>query len=90
MNHPEPITDATLAAIARRANNAVPGPWTWGQRGVTMDANYWDFRTENIPGIRFTVYEYDRGTSTIELIGHARTDIPLLLAEIARLKGHTQ
>lgn len=74
----EPLSDATLTAIEARAEAATEGPWeekTWSTKTHAV------YRVEdNGKGILVST-EADQ-----IFIAHARTDIPLLLAEVNRLR----
>jgi hypothetical protein len=74
------MTPEELAAIEARANSATPGPWMITNDGgliVKSDAGF--------------VCDFARGTGThahdADFIATARTDVPLLLAEVKRLIG---
>ena len=75
------LTDADLAEIERRAEAATKGPWRAytvqtgefaGEFGVISDASH-IAKPDNPDDAAF--------------VAHARTDIPRLLKEIARLRG---
>lgn len=71
----------TLQAIRARADAATPGPWGYGDFGFVSNGNQiivqtWDRMEEN----------FDNSRNNGEFIAHARTDIPALLDEVARLR----
>jgi hypothetical protein len=80
------ITDR-LAEIQKRADAATKGPWCTDSWEIYQG-------TEYVPGISKWIGETCRGATTMEqdradaaFVAAARTDIPWLLAEVARLQG---
>ena len=93
------MTDDDLADIERRANNATPGPWRTEQGMVFFarmcspeENRYGDYAAPYaiaVEGSFTPVAGYlpaDEARATAYFIASARTDIPVLVAEIRRLK----
>lgn len=93
----EPLSAATLTAIEARVEAATPGPWS-----VESDANEIGdasgFGIWTSAEIVFGTWYEDNGLyggagltlfdeATAKFVAAARTDIPLLLAEVHRLRG---
>lgn len=81
-----PLTVEQLAAIEARATAATPGPWCTDSWEIYQG-------TEYIAGAEW-IGETCRGTTSLEqdradaaFVAAARTDVPALLAEVARLKS---
>ncbi|MFF9205102.1 hypothetical protein ACF1AE_25440 [Streptomyces sp. NPDC014986] len=81
-----PMTPERLAGIAARAAAATPGPWCTDAWEIYQGAEY-------MPGLSMWIGETCRGTSTPEqdradaaFVAAARTDVPALLADAARLR----
>ncbi|MDE2103537.1 MAG: hypothetical protein KGL39_40230 [Patescibacteria group bacterium] len=73
------MTDAELAAIEARTNDATPGPWI-------DDDGYRVLRSDGkclFEGKHFEVCRYEDMT----FCAHAREDVPSLLAEVRRLRA---
>jgi hypothetical protein len=75
-----------LDAIETRTNAATPGPWCTDSWEIYQGTAY-------VPGISMWIGETCRGTTSpeqdradAEFVAAARTDVPALLAEVARLK----
>lgn len=77
------MTDAELQAIRERAEKILPGPWRIKHTDDTSYLPYGDC----FPRELWISVTGDRSKETAEFLGHARTDIPALLAEIERLKA---
>lgn len=92
----EPLAAEELAEIRARADAATPGPWavdiepayhTASPSGDSEPAFMRGVRAAD--GRHVVRFDDDYGTDQWDdarLIAHARTDVPLLLDEIARLK----
>ena len=93
------MTDTDLEAIEKRANNATEGPWRTEQgmvffaRKCTPDENRYGSYAASygiaVEGSFTPVAGYlpaDEARATAYFIASARTDIPVLVAEIRRLK----
>ena len=95
------MTNDELEAIRKRAEAAHPGPWThgdpetwiWGpseKGGIThvADIRGWGYLTgRGDGGLRLGEDEaFARQKATGAFIAHARTDVPALLDEVARLR----
>ena len=85
-DHTPPTTEH-LAEIEARATAATEGPWCTDAWEIYQGTQY-------VPGISMWIGETCRGTSTPEqdqadaaFVAAARTDVPALIAEVARLKG---
>jgi hypothetical protein len=83
----QPLTDEYLASVVARAEAATPGPWCTDSWEIYQG-------TEYEPGLSMWIGETCRGTSTPEqdradatFVAAARTDVPVLLTEVERLKG---
>lgn len=74
------MTPNELAAIRERANNATPGPWTWGDNrdglGNKLHPAEYPGKYRPIADFEFT------DDADAEFIAAARTDIPNLLDHI--------
>lgn len=68
-----------LDEIEDIANSATPGPWTWEATSPSMSGAQWHLRTQNVPGIKLSVSEYQHGTQNAEFITAARVDVPELV-----------
>lgn len=85
------LTDADLDAIEQRANAATEGPWESGD-------DDWDGGYVRMPADGFGVAYIathiqqgaDEGCADAEFIAHARGDVPVLLAEVRRLRAMEQ
>lgn len=75
------MTQEELDVIKARANAATDGPWTYDQSDM-IRANYYQYHIADIRGYGGNLPMEANG----EFIASARTDIPLLLAEIERIK----
>jgi len=76
------MTDKDLAAIRERCDAATQGPWQMNEEDQTV--------VETCTGKEFIVADFsmdgwDETLLDAAFIAHARTDIPALLDEIARL-----
>lgn len=79
------LSDTDLAEIKQRADKATPGPWEWTGRvlvgGLKRIDGLWNRRGELVVGQdkinaeRLDIYD-------AEFIAHARTDVPLLIADL--------
>lgn len=89
----EPLSAATLTAIEARVEAATDGPWENDGNGISQS---W-MRPE--PWLQVVTQEVNCGTycqggscsgvirsADADFISHAREDIPLLLAEVHRLR----
>lgn len=85
------MTDEQLAEIEARAEKAFPGPWKhyidreWHSPDRVIEAaNTWVvIRDENCEHN----WKLGRNEDNYEFIAHARTDIPMLIAEVRRLRA---
>jgi len=89
-----------LEPIKRRVEAATIGPWCWvfaGEKsnvtcigiGVDVDGNSLTGQVgerDDVVDVVFYLGDSD-GYADSEFIAHARTDIPLLIAEVERLRG---
>lgn len=94
-----PLTDTELQAIRERADKATPGEWLPDERPGYV-AVYAGLRRNclDLPMEAFIFYrggKHDKkhfwsidpqSLADADFVAHARTDIPRLLAEIARLR----
>lgn len=81
----QPAQPLDLDAIQQRSNLATPGPWTAGGEWIhpwelTLSATY--------PMIELDSTE--QGAADAAFIAAARTDVPVLVAEIERLRAVTE
>lgn len=85
----EPLSAATLTAIEARVNAATPGEWVAVDTG-RKNGSHWYVVSS---GEAIASIHANDGSDEVqrepdaEFIAHARTDIPLLLAEVRRLQG---
>ena len=85
---------ARLAEIRARADVATEGPWSWlwlHSAGFVAQCDLppHDITSRDIwPGPETTIIADDVSDEDGEFIAHARIDIPYLLSEIKRLRGH--
>jgi hypothetical protein len=83
-----PLSDQILEEIEARCSACVPGPWTSYVEGRDHTSGSSFIKTGTVDGRRgedielFGVTEKEQ-----DFIAHARQDIPLLVAEVRRLKG---
>lgn len=86
----EPLSAATLTAIEARAEGATPGVWShWNPNSGTSHISVagkvaWESLDSSA---RYADDERIPHWADANFISHARTDIPLLLAEVHRLRG---
>jgi hypothetical protein len=81
------LEEIELEAIRRRCENATPGPWRSFVEGRDHTSGS-SFIMTGIDENRGNDIELSGATTADQdFIAHARQDIPLLLAEIARLKA---
>jgi hypothetical protein len=81
------LEDEELEAIRQRFEKATPGPWRSFVEGRDHTSGSSFIKTGN-DGRRGNDIELSGATvADQDFIAHARQDIPLLLAEIARLKA---
>ena len=78
---------ARLAEIRARVDAATPGPWNADDKGGVGKAEVTGEDRQGYP-IWDLMHVADASPVDAELIAHARTDIPYLLSEIDRLRGH--
>lgn len=76
---PEPLTDAYLREIQDRVTAAPKGPWE-------VEPNEHGLPDQVGPIAYVQTWVESELVPTIEFIGHARTDVPALLGEVARLR----
>jgi hypothetical protein len=79
-------TGLDVEAIALRAAAATPGPWhqPHGDFGCARQGDF-GWVTPG-PGPEYDS-DTEQGMADAEFVAHARTDVPALLAEVARLTG---
>ncbi len=89
------MTEDQIAEIQARCDAATPGPWEWDQergRPVTLA----DLEEDGYPLTRMSILSIGGGAwrnriegrpDDEEFIARAREDVPLLLAEIKRLRA---
>lgn len=76
------MTNDQLAEIEARAAKAMPGPWV---HGGSQDIHTED-EMDVADACRGGGYLCAEGLADADFIAHARTDIPLLIAELRRLR----
>lgn len=83
------MTDAELQAILERAEKASPGPWEWRKGDVNpalvgseCPVLFTCTIGDDDPTQYLSVYDFDAA-----FIAAARTDIPLLVEEVRRLRS---
>ena len=76
------MTDAELQAIRERCEKATPGPWS-GEYGSVVNWKGNSFTMEWIDNRRASKAQRDADCT---FIASARSDVPALLAEVARLR----
>lgn len=82
-----------LEGIKARRDAATPGPWESQKNSCnfgiySQTAKGGDFRRLNVANVNcYTDAQRTRAASNADFIAHARTDIPLLLTEVERLRG---
>jgi hypothetical protein len=85
---PQPLTADQLAEIQARAEAATPGPWN--VENDYCDCSEYGCSHPPFPVAfgPFTSFENttDRHHYDADFAAHARTDVPALIAEVARLK----
>ncbi|MGP4085429.1 hypothetical protein [Streptomyces sp. KR55] len=74
---PEPLTDAYLKEIQDRVTAAPKGPWE-------VEPNDYGLPDQVGPVAYIQTWVDSELVPTVEFIGHARTDVPALLGEVAR------
>ncbi|GAB2696663.1 hypothetical protein [Kitasatospora kifunensis] len=79
-----PLSDEQHAAIRAREQAATPGPWTveWDHDDVS-DQPF----PVSLGPIGYLEHHGERDVADAEFIAHAREDVPLLLAEVDRLRA---
>jgi hypothetical protein len=91
------LTEQELAEMEARANAATSGPWAVSEYkddrdGLTYRLNVSEDCTEemnvNLPICRTCRWDMsvEEMRCNAEFIAHARTDVPLLIAEVRRLR----
>jgi hypothetical protein len=80
------LTDAELAEIEKRAEAATPGLW-FSNAGMLVDVAAPGKANDGQNVCRMPGGAGSRSSHDADFIAHARTDIPRLLKEIARLRG---
>lgn len=85
MTQQQPLTDQQLTQIEARTTAATDGPWTLHEDdGDTFRAPAW----EVLPASGEMVARLREWASAdAEFIAHARADVPMLLAEVRRLRA---
>ena len=84
------MDDAQLAEIAARADAATPRPWqAWPSGTITAELTYDGEKYDEEICIVADGWSIRQGLDAADLpfIAAARTDVPLLLDEVARLRG---
>ena len=86
MNTHEQMSDARLAEIRRRLEDATPGPWVW--LGEAELASPLTPEPEDEDDYQLITNEDGQidSSSDADLIEHAPTDLTDLLAEVERLR----
>lgn len=74
------LTEKQLTEIRERAERATDGPWVYEETSFELDEV-----NDCYGNTVFHIGSYE--VRNAEFIGHARGDIPMLLAEIERLHG---
>lgn len=93
----EKMTEKQFREIQERCEKATEGPWEWVFNGVTPGEGYAKLRHVLHDRVEQCIIVTDTSNSAVsympmplhedaEFISHARTDIPVLLTEIDRLK----
>jgi hypothetical protein len=82
-NREREMTPLDLKAIEARAEAAMPGPWMWKPYGEGSEMTY--LADQDGRDVRW----YSQN-ATNAFIAAARTDIPLLVAELRRLRAALQ
>ncbi|MGW6292427.1 hypothetical protein [Streptomyces sp. NPDC055058] len=78
---PEPLSDAYLKEIRDRVVAVPKGPWE-------IEPNEFGLPDQVGPIAFVQTWVDSELLPTIEFIGHARTDVPALLGEVARQREH--
>jgi len=76
---PEPLSDAYLKEIQDRVTAVPKGPWK-------VEPNDYGIPDSVGPVAFIQTWADSQLLPTVEFIGHARTDLPALIGEVARLK----
>lgn len=80
------MSDLNLAAIRERAEKATPGPWeSYSVPGRNRSAA--GYAAVEVAETEVQVVRDAGGWFDADFIAHARTDVPALVAEVARLQG---
>jgi len=83
------MSELDLAAIRARADAATPAPWKlWGMSVLADPVG--DSNLDTAIHVANTSYRNAQGhprTNDADFIAHARSDVPALLAEVARLRA---
>lgn len=93
MTHPKPLSEAELKEMEERAARATPGPWRWFKQMFGWKALEAVGRVDQRTGEQlYVLFCRNDGVAGMrepdaELIASARTDVPILLAEVRRLRG---
>lgn len=77
------MTDGQLKEVKERESKATPGSWKYDGYGEQVRTDDDQFKIADIRGIGAGLPIDDNG----QFIAHARTDIPLLIAEVERLQA---
>jgi len=75
----EPLSATELAEIAKRAEDATPGPWEATEDWVHGEQHFWQIEG---PGIYYEGSKHRNQRGDAEFIAAARTDIPRLVADL--------
>jgi hypothetical protein len=82
-----PIDDRTLEAIEARCLAATAGPWVSYIEGRDHTSGSSFIRTGTSDERRNDIELYGASDEDQDFIAHARQDLPLLLAEVRRLRA---
>jgi hypothetical protein len=74
-----PLSATELAEIAKRAEDATPGPWEATEDWVHGEQHFWQIEG---PGIYYEGSKHRNQRGDAEFIAAARTDIPRLVADL--------
>lgn len=85
------MNEEELAQIEARLEAASPGPWTAAQNGKPADVVRATIH-DDLGIAQAVTYDWERtppgqAEANGEFIAHAREDIPVLIAEVRRLKA---
>ncbi|UJJ51043.1 MULTISPECIES: hypothetical protein [Rhodanobacter] len=81
------MTDEEICKIEARCNAATAAPWQSFIEGRDHASGSDFIRTGGLDGASPDIYLTDATHADQDFIAHARQDIPLLIAEVRRLKA---